>query len=1024
MSSSKLALLLLAFQPLFAQELGSLSGTVPGVTGEPESAASVVVGTDTQNVSAQNSRYTLVTDSHGGFAITVPVGLYHVLITGPLYGTRTATVRVRANANTAIMFSPTEITQFAAGQSQLPANGRTLIDVLREQASVSGATGTNLYSAGLRSQENHFMLDGLDIDEPWTRQPMLMPSSETAQSANLVQGFVPAEFGHAAGGAILLQTKAGSSIFHGSVFEDFRNSALASRNYFDGDGKAPSTGNRFGATFSGPVQKYDWFFFTSAEGNRSKQGLTVISTVPTSAQKAGTFGKTALYDPLTIASIGENIFARQPFTGNQILLARIPSAVQKLLVFYPEPNLPGAANNFRSQPPSILNSGRFDLRSDKRLSQTNSLFARLAYHAMGAQSPGSLTNQNGNDPFQGASNATTNTKAWAGVIVDRHEFKPTLFNQLRIGAADFDFNSEPLATLPTIDITGYASLGSITSAPSRVRTANYQVEDHITWVRRSHAWRFGFQAMERRAQGTASDVTSRGRYLFTPDYTSFPGPNVLNGATGDAFASFLLGFPEEVQRDVQFAAYHLGEWEWSGFAQDQFRWKRLTVQAGLRYSLLPPVTEVDHHLVNFNFSNASPALNQFAGQGGVNNFAGLDLNRRAFAPRIGFAFLIKDATVLRGGFSKNFDTGTFLTMGRLARNAPYASQLDIVNGTFQLGANMSAGLLPPVATSLVTTAALNASGQAVNAIEPQKFTPYADQWDLFLQHRLRNLMLEIGGVGSMGIHLYAAWDANQPFPAPTPYATPRYPFGHYHGRVKYLNLGGGSTYYGGQLKLSGEVVNGLAVQFSYALAKSLDDATQPGTISPSRPAGPQFIYNARGNRSPSTYDVTHRTVVSANYRIPRSERMKTLIANWNVSALITLQSGFPFTPELATNSLNDGGFQLPNRLGQGSIASPSPAQWFDSGLTGAFRVPALYQYGNSGFGILRGPGLATADASLARAFRFSEKIHLDARIEADNLLNRANFALPNRILGTAASGTINHTATPGRRLQLSLLLNF
>ena len=365
--------------------------------------------------------------------------------------------------------------------------------------------------------------------------------------------------------------------------------------------------------------------------------------------------------------------------------------------------------------------------------------------------------------------------------------------------------------------------------------------------------------------------------------------------------------------------------------------------------------------------------------------------------------------MLRGGFSKNFDTGTYLTMGSLARNAPYASQFDRINGTFQVGPNLSVPLPAPTAATILSATT------AVNAIQPEKFTPYADQWDLFLQHRLKNdLLLEMGGLGSMGIHLYAAYDANQPYPAPTPYATPRYPFEPFHGRVNYLNLGGGSTFYAGQVRVSGHIVRNLAAQFMYAFAKSLDDAMTPGTISASRPSGPQYIYDPRGNRGPSTFDITHRAVLSADY----------VFRNWTASTLITLESGFPFTPELASNSLNNGGFQLPDRVATGAIPSDqrSPQHWFDTKLGSAFTVPALYQYGNSGFGILRGPGLATTDVSLSRVFVLRENLRLSGMIEGVNLFNRANFALPDRILGVESSGTINHTATPARRIELVVRL--
>jgi hypothetical protein len=177
-------------------------------------------------------------------------------------------------------------------------------------------------------------------------------------------------------------------------------------------------------------------------------------------------------------------------------------------------------------------------------------------------------------------------------------------------------------------------------------------------------------------------------------------------------------------------------------------------------------------------------------------------------------------------------------------------------------------------------------------------------------------------------------------------------------------------------------------------------------------------------RSPSSFDVTHRLVATGVWEIPL--RRPGLLSGWQLSAVIVAQGGFPFTPELPVNGLNNGGIWLPNRVGEGSLAPEerSYLRWFNTSLdkadpNRAFETPPLYQYGNSGFNILRGPGLASVDAALTRNFQLSGGLRLRARIEGYNLANRTNFALPNRILGLGSSGAINHTATPPRQFQIS-----
>jgi hypothetical protein len=616
---------------------------------------------------------------------------------------------------------------------------------------------------------------------------------------------------------------------------------------------------------------------------------------------------------------------------------------------------------------------------------------------------------------------------------------------MRLDAHALDAGLDASATLgifglgkdgvPVVRPTGYAQLGAAGPVPLGIATETNQVEDTIQWTHGRHRWQFGVQAIRRHVDGTASEWTPRGTFLFTPDYTSQPGVD----GTGNAIASLVSGVPSEFRRDVQFEPFRLRGWEWAGFVQDAFRvGRRVTIEAGLRYSLYPPVTEADNRMVNFNYSRVTPALDQFAGVGGVNQYGGPGYKQYAVAPRIGFAVDLfgNGKTVLRGAFSQTYDTGAYISEGSLARNPPYAARQDIFGGSLQLGLKLADGVPAPERTALTDTASLNRVRGAIYAIEPAPYTPYSDQWGLYVQQQLRpGLALELGGMGSMGMHLYAGANVNQPYPAPSPYQWRRYPYEPYVSRVEYVGYGGGSTYYGGQLRLAGRVSSGLRLLAIYRLAKSIDDATAPASGQQSRPPGPQFIYDTRGTRSPSSYDVFQRLVLTAFYDVPLgnsgSRLWRAALSNWRASSVVTLQTGFPFTPELAINGLNNGGFQLPDRAGDGSLPSDQRCylHWFNTSLNRAdprhaFETPHLYQYGNSGFNIVRGPGLATVDGALDRSFALGGRLRLRARVEAFNLLNRANFALPNRILGLESSGAINHTSTSSRQFQLAARLEW
>jgi hypothetical protein len=957
------------------------------------------------------------------------------------------------------------------GLREVPLAGRNYLDLLRHSSEVTrGQEGGNIegygpYAAGgnagvnslgQRGQNNNFLIDRMDNNENWLRGPILAPSLEVIDTVSLVAVSVPSDFGRLTGAAVSVRTRSGSNQLHAGLFDYLQNSAPNARNFFDGAAPSHLTQNQFGGNLSGPLQRNNWFLFASAESSREHRRLTVISTVPSAAQKAGSFGSVPIYDPVTIREARPVEFLRQPFPGNQIPPDRFLTPARMLIGLYPDPNLPGAFNNYRFTPTLVRGSDQYDFRTDKTLSARSTLLARASYGRRNVESPGALPGTAGSfaasDPAQHANATNTRLSSWGGIVSHTMTARPTLINEFRAAAARANLTAQAgdrgldaasalsipgLGTegLPVVSPTGYVQLGAAGPVPFEIRTTNYQVEDTVQWTTGRHAWKFGVQVIRRHVDGTASEWTSRGTFLFTPDYTSQPGVDY----TGNAIASLLTGYPAEVRRDVQFEPFRLRGWEWAGFVQDDIRvGRRLTIQAGVRYSPFPPVTEAGGRMVNFNYGRVTPALDQFAGQGGVNQYAGAGYKRWAIAPRFGFAWDLfgSGSTVLRGAFSQSYDTTAYIALGCLARNPPFAARQDIFNGSLQLGLRLDDGVPAPERAALLDPLSLNRARGAIYAVEVENYTPYSNQWGLFVQQHLRTgLTLEAGGMGSMGMHLPVSYDINQPYPAPAPYQWRRYPHEPYISRVEYLGFAAGSTYYGGQARLSGQLGAGLRVLLNYRYAKSLDDATAPGTSQQSRPSGPQYIYDLRGMRSPSSFDVTERLIATVIWELPvrraGAGALTSALAGWHLSAVIAAQDGFPFTPELPVNGLNNGGIWLPNRIGDGSLVPEerSHLRWFNTRLDRAdpqraFETPPLYQYGNSGFNIVRGPGLFTVDAALSRSFQLGGGLRLRARIEGYNLANRTNFALPNRILGLDSSGAINHTATPSRQFQVSARLEW
>lgn len=910
-------------------------------------------------------------------------------------------------------------------------------------------TNIGFNSNGMRKQANSYLLDSADNSNSWTGGELLTPSLESLQTVDIDATYVPAALGHTGGAVVDAETRSGQNQIHGSAFEYFQDSFLRARDFFDGAQTPAFSSNQFGGSLGGPLRRDRTFFFVSAESIRATEGLTVISTVPTAAQRAGIFDSMPIYDPLSQQASASGGLIRPPFPQSQIPVSLVPAQAYELLRLYPLPNLPGLTNNFLFAPQGSSTNDRFGLRTDHRLSERSALFLRLSLQKEELYSPGALpaplnlpsseVPYAGSDAAQFADDDNVRTTAWSGELGHNVVLNPRLLNAIRIGITGYDISAQPLDSvfdagalgipglgnggLPSVTPLGFAALGAVGPVPLSVHLESFELRDLVTanWGR--HTWVFGAQAIRRIADGDAPDITSRGSFLFTPDYTSLAGVS----DTGNSVASLLLGYPTEVQRDTQFAGYRLRGWEENLFFQDTVRiGRRFTLEAGLHYSFLPPVTEANDHLVNFNFSHSAAALDIFAGQSGVSSDAGRRYNALAFAPRAGFAFDLtgSGSTVLRGGFSTTFYPASYLMQGALARNEPWAAQQDLFSGSLLLGPSLASGLPAVVPMPFATPQALNSAGFDIYAMETKTVTPYSDQWGLFVQHRFdARWTIEIGGTASMGIHLPAEYDLNQPANGPGSLLPRRQLWGVPElSRIEYMTFAGGSTYYGGQVGLAGRVAPGLQTTASWNYGKAVDDSSEPLSGQQSRPWLPQNSYGSQRGLSP--FDVASRFFITFSYEIPSAGgRWKGPFSHWQMDGVVTAQSGMPFTPELAANVSNDGGPQLPNRVGFGSLPAGqrSPSGWFNTSLDAAgsaFLTPPLFSFGNSGYDILRGPGLATVDVALSRRLALGERLRLLLRAEAFNSLNHTNLANPNRILGLDSSGSIDHTSTAARQIQL------
>lgn len=243
---------------------------------------------------------------------------------------------------------------------------------------------------------------------------------------------------------------------------------------------------------------------------------------------------------------------------------------------------------------------------------------------------------------------------------------------------------------------------------------------------------------------------------------------------------------------------------------------------------------------------------------------------------------------------------------------------------------------------------------------------------------------------------------------------------------------GVSNYHGLLIRAERRFAQGFNFLGTYTWSKFLNNTNEGGAVLGAEGGPYSDFYNRRADYGPSENDIRHRATVSSVWEIPVGRGRKylsnsfwgDLAGGWNLGALLTLQSGAPFTVTTQQNTV----FSAAGALRADVSRNPNlPAseraldRWFD---TAAFSQPALAQFGNQGVNILRADGIQTLDLTVMRVFRlWNEAAKLQVRGEAFNAFNHANFGIPGRVLGAPGFGIVA-SAGAARTLQVGLRLTY
>ena len=568
----------------------------------------------------------------------------------------------------------------------LPLNGRNYVSLVGLAAGVALPPASTLPRLnGSRPRTNEYMYDGISVLQPEPGQVAFFPIIDSIQEFNVQTNDASAEFGRFNGGVINLTSKSGTNGFHGTVFEFLRNEIFNARNLFSpattaNPGKPEFRRNQFGFVAGGPIIKDKTFFFVDYQGTRQLIGKTVTSTVPTNAERGGDFSALlgATLPQTTKDTNGNTIQVRQgmifrpsdhlAYAGNKIPVNTFDPVAVQLLNHYPVPTSYGAANNFRLLGNEPDNQDQFDIRIDHRFSSRDQVFGRYSYARDFTHPVTALPDGSGATAAGSLATSPQHTLGQSFASSYLHIFSPSLTNEVRAGytrrtsnraalllasppsqslglpgiPTNASFNNE----LPTFLVSGFQQLGPPTGVDSIFRTDVVELADTVSKLHGRHSFKFGIDNRISRLD-VIQPSSPTGTFTFSTLFTNLNG--VAN--TGNPLASFLLGQVQLFSIDLQQKEIRPRAWFQEWFVQDD--WKagsRLTLSAGVRFTLNFPSTEVDNQGAVFNEQTQQL---QYLGQNGFPRSA-RELHWKNFGPRLGIAYLLTSKTVMRSGYADGF----------------------------------------------------------------------------------------------------------------------------------------------------------------------------------------------------------------------------------------------------------------------------------------------------------------------------------------------------------------------------------
>jgi hypothetical protein len=966
--------------------------------------------------------------------------------------------------------------------STLLVNGRNFQALATLNPGVNNTQGNNQYQGGGLTSTTTLSIGGTGTDD--TTYSLdgtynmntgnyinlnISPSLDAISSFTLLKSNYSARYGTASNSTVLVDTKSGTSVYHGSGWDYLRNSAMDASQYYSQGVKTALHQNIFGFSLGGPLQipwLYNWdrkkktFFFASDEWWANSSSSTNTAWVITKAMRAGNLAGSIGMPAggLTLTPQGQSFLAAEGKTNcitspTTLNPSCFDSAATAMLTAYePTENVSNINFNYVNYNPATYSSIDHDYRIDHEFSPGESLTGRVNYEQTDVSY--SSANPIALSEFTSGMNAMLRlTSTFGSDIVNTASVAET-FDKPRLHTTPapipagvniaYFYPTVTEGLVPNVSIGGYEGWGT---GPYPINASDGEgiIDDDFSIVRGKHTLQAGAFYMF----GIKNQITGnqpQGSFSFNGTYT------------GSGAADYLLGLHDGYSQDSIKPHYTVHYRQAEYYVQDD--WKatsRLTINAGVRFFYYSPdwFTGSFSETSNFVLADFNPAdapqvqpngsfVTNAAGvpvtsSGTVANlYNGLVFNTTPGVPRgfyhnsrqhpalrVGFAYALgnNNRTSIFAGYGVGYTRVPFAIINPLTSNPPGVANVHFISGTIE---NPEAGVLQPTVPS----------PQAIQMIDTDFAPSQIQNYSITFQHEIiRDGIFQFGYQGSQSRHLPINTDQNQIEPTTTPslsgcLAPGQTPSAQYDYdpcintnaiSSDYIRPRKGYDSQDEYVYESNANYNSLQSQFrlkrktwettlNYTWGKALGNNSS-GANFRSTFSGDQNSYCLKCEYGPRNFNRPQIFTGNIIYALPFNPKggfKGQLLGGWSLSGIAIVQSGFPQTPGLSAP--NTGLASRPNRVGPLHISS-NRNQIFN---VDAFAIPAYGFFGNASVGSIPGPKDVAFNTALYKTFPIKDRVNFQFRAEAFNVVNHPNFQGVNTGIGPndPNPGLVNSPADP------------